>query len=141
MNVFSTVTFKKVCALTMAASLMVTLVGCGDAEIDNDEDGLNPDDYDVYLEIEAQGREFIVAGEEDDNPTITVEEGDEIGVDFCVIDGNHDFVIDELDVASSELIDACESIEFTADEAGEFEYYCSVGNHRANGMYGAFVVE
>src|SRR3990167_9256749 len=33
------------------------------------------------------------------------------------------------------------SVEFTADKAGGFEYYCSVGTHRAMGMVGAFIVE
>ena len=32
-------------------------------------------------------------------------------------------------------------VQFTADQVGEFEYYCSVGTHRADGMYGNFIVE
>ncbi len=32
-------------------------------------------------------------------------------------------------------------VEFTADKKGTFEYYCSVGEHRVNGMKGKFIVE
>jgi len=32
-------------------------------------------------------------------------------------------------------------VEFTADTPGEFEYYCSVGQHRANGQVGKLIVE
>ena len=34
-----------------------------------------------------------------------------------------------------------ETITFVADKAGTFEYYCSVGQHRANGMVGKLIVE
>jgi nitrite reductase (NO-forming) len=33
------------------------------------------------------------------------------------------------------------SVEFVADKTGTFEYYCSVGAHRAMGMTGSLVVE
>ena len=54
----------------------------------------------------------------------------------------HDFVIDELNV-KSEIIKSGETgeVEFTPDTIGEFEFYCSVGQHRANGMVGTLIVE
>jgi hypothetical protein len=36
---------------------------------------------------------------------------------------------------------ASDVVEFTADKAGTFEYYCSVGNHRAMGMKGTLTVK
>ena len=33
------------------------------------------------------------------------------------------------------------SVEFVADKKGTFEYYCSVGQHRANGMKGKLIVK
>lgn len=54
----------------------------------------------------------------------------------------HDFNIDELGVkvpitksGSSAFVD------FTPDKTGTFEYYCSVGSHRANGQVGKITVE
>lgn len=54
----------------------------------------------------------------------------------------HDFVIDKLGVKSP-LLPSGQSatIEFVADTLGEFEFYCSVGNHKQMGMVGTLVVE
>lgn len=78
--------------------------------------------------------------------TMTVQAGDTVRVKIVNKEGMHDFVIDELDVKSSQLteVDESEVIEFTvpADASGEtYEYYCSVGEHRAMGMVGTLVVE
>lgn len=54
----------------------------------------------------------------------------------------HDFVIDELWVAS-EAISAGETttFSFVVDQAWTFEYYCSIWNHRAQWMLGMLVVQ
>ena len=58
-------------------------------------------------------------------------------------EGFHDLVIDEFKVATPMLKTAGETaiIEFVVDKAGIFEYYCSVGTHRAMGMKGNLIVE
>lgn len=73
---------------------------------------------------------------------ITVKKGDTIKIVLNVTAGMHDFVVDEFDVRT-EIVSTGESTEitFVADESGEFEYYCSVGNHRQLGMVGTLVVE
>lgn len=72
---------------------------------------------------------------------IRVNQGDTIRLTFENTGGRHDWVLDEFD-AATEVIRGGESetIEFTADEAGEFEFYCSVPGHRQAGMWGTFVV-
>lgn len=72
---------------------------------------------------------------------IRVNRGDTIRLTFENTGGRHDWVLDEFD-AATEVINGGESetIEFTADEAGEFEFYCSVPGHRQAGMWGTFVV-
>lgn len=72
---------------------------------------------------------------------IEAKVGQKVVVNFKNVEGMHDFVIDELN-AKTEIINAGEeqSIEFTPTEIGEFEYYCSVGNHRAQGMVGKLIV-
>lgn len=74
-------------------------------------------------------------------PTMTVKKGQKVKVVFTANDMQHDFVIDELDVRS-QIVTAGNTteVEFTPTEAGEFEYYCSVGNHRAQGMVGTLTV-
>ena len=112
---------------------------------DNDEVSVSEEtdrpesDVDHVFVMEGIGREFIVDGEE--NPELTVAIGDTVRVEFTVTGGRHDFVIDELDVATEVLsVGETEVVEFVATEVGSFEYYCSVGTHRADGMFGTFTV-
>lgn len=58
------------------------------------------------------------------------------------MDMKHDFVIDELNVQSEEAAEGeSTTFTFTPTEPGEYEFYCSVGEHRANGMFGTLIVE
>ncbi|MDQ3224390.1 MAG: cupredoxin domain-containing protein [Gemmatimonadota bacterium] len=53
----------------------------------------------------------------------------------------HNFVIDELDIAT-ELVPGGESTTVTINApAGTYEYYCSVAGHREAGMVGTLTVE
>ena len=71
-----------------------------------------------------------------------VKQGDKITVNFTNNESFHDFNLDEFSVKTSVIgIGKTESITFTADKKGTFEYYCSVGNHRAQGMVGNLIVE
>lgn len=77
------------------------------------------------------------------NPnTITVKKGQRVKIELTSKDMMHDFVIDELNVRIP-VTNAGETstIEFTADQEGTYEYYCSVGQHRANGQKGTLIVE
>ena len=104
----------------------------------NGEDVIDPEEVTFY--IEAEGREFYIDGQE--NPNIVVNQGDEVVIEFTVTGGTHDFVIDEFGVATEVLSEGeIQTIDFVADQVGEFEYYCSVGTHRAEGMYGSLIVE
>lgn len=77
-----------------------------------------------------------------DPKEITVKKGQKIKIVFKNAGGMHDFVIDELDVKTKVLESGqSETVEFTADKAGEYEYYCSVANHRQMGMVGTLTVE
>lgn len=89
-------------------------------------------------------KEFTVNG---DNFTFDVKEmkvkkGDTVRVTFNNTEGFHDWVLDEFDVATKQLqAGGTETVEFVADQTGEFEYYCSVGTHRQMGMKGTLIVE
>lgn len=75
-------------------------------------------------------------------PEMKVNQGDTVIIVFSNADGMHDWVIDEFN-ARTPIIKAGETAEvtFVADQTGTFEYYCSVGQHRANGMKGNLIVE
>lgn len=88
-------------------------------------------------------KEFIVTGQNFSfiPSLITVKRGDRVKITFNNTNGFHDFKIDEFGVATKQAQSpATEVLEFTADKAGSFEYYCSVGSHRMMGMKGTLVV-
>jgi plastocyanin len=72
---------------------------------------------------------------------ITIKKGEKVKVMMKSVDMMHDFVIDELNVKSkiAKNGDTAE-VEFMATEVGKFEFYCSVGSHRAKGMIGTLIV-
>jgi len=78
-------------------------------------------------------------------PEIRVNEGDTVRIEFTSVEGYHDWVVDEFGAATAKVRDTDEDpstfVEFVADKKGTYEYYCSVGQHRANGMVGNLVVE
>ena len=73
---------------------------------------------------------------------IRVKKGEKIKIVLTSKDMMHDFTIDELNVKSP-LTKAGETstVEFVADKNGEFEYYCSVAQHRKMGQVGKIIVE
>jgi plastocyanin len=73
---------------------------------------------------------------------IRVKKGDVVTINFQNSGGMHDFVIDELNIRTKRIAGGeSDSVTFTADKTGAFEYYCSVGNHREMGMKGRLIVE
>ena len=97
---------------------------------------------DVVLDLTAEGREFYSAGEREENPDLTVSQGDVVQVNLEITGGNHDWVVDEFNAATEIMSQGgTDTIVFVADQSGEFEYYCSVGSHRAQGMYGTLIVQ
>lgn len=87
--------------------------------------------------IEVEGGSFNFEPNE-----IRVKAGEPVTIKLNSVDMMHDFVIDELEVRT-EIIKGGESttVTFTPTEKGEYEFYCSVGNHKAQGMVGALIVE
>jgi nitrosocyanin len=73
---------------------------------------------------------------------IKVKKDDVVKITFKNIEGFHDLRIDEYAVKTQVIkANEVETVQFTADKTGTFEYYCSVGQHRANGMFGKLIVE
>ena len=74
--------------------------------------------------------------------TITVKKGVKTTIVLNNMDGMHDFVVDALAI-KTKIVKGVgqDTVEFTADKAGSYEFYCSVGNHKAMGMVGTLIVE
>ena len=90
--------------------------------------------------ITSSHLKFYIDGVE--NPEIRVKEGDKVRIDFTSEEGFHDWRLDEFGAATEKVNPGTPtSVEFVANKKGTFEYYCSVGKHRALGMKGVFIVE
>ena len=73
---------------------------------------------------------------------IKVKQGDTVTINLTNSGGLHDWVVDEFDAATEKISEGGNtSVTFVADKKGTFEYYCSVGAHRAQGMVGNLIVE
>ena len=73
---------------------------------------------------------------------IRVKQGDKVKIVMNSVSMMHDFNIDELGVTLPIVKNGeTGTVEFVADQKGSFEYYCSVGQHRAQGQVGTLIVE
>lgn len=73
-------------------------------------------------------------------PEIVVNKGDRVRIKVTNTMGSHDFVIKEYNIARETPLNEEQVIEFTADKAGEFVYYCSRPGHRESGQWGTLKV-
>ena len=120
------------------------------AETDTSKD-TQGDDTDISVEVDADAdvdvsavKTFTVEGSsfKFSPSNMTVKKGDTVRVTFKNTSGFHDWVLDEFNVRTKQIAaGAEETVEFVADKAGSFEYYCSVGSHRQMGMVGTLIVE
>ena len=127
--------------------IVVVIVGIGAFYLSGDskvtERAINensiPSDTKIFV-IGSSNLKFYIDGVE--NPDIIVKQGEKVRIEFSSQQGFHDWVIDEFNIFTQRVQSgSVPAIEFVADKKGTFEYYCSVGEHRANGMKGKFIVE
>jgi nitrite reductase (NO-forming) len=71
---------------------------------------------------------------------MTVKKGDTVRVTITNTKGMHNFNIDELGVKSDLPLNTPVIVEFTAEKAGDFVYYCAMPGHRAKGQWGTLHV-
>lgn len=71
---------------------------------------------------------------------IMVKKGDRVRIKVTNTKGVHDFTLNEYNIFKETPLNQEVMIEFTADKAGEFVYYCSKPTHRALGQWGTLRV-
>jgi nitrosocyanin len=75
--------------------------------------------------------------------TLTVNKGDTVNVTFTN-NGKypHNFTISELNVMGKTVMAGqSDTVTFTADKAGTFQFFCSVPTHKDRGMVGTITVQ
>lgn len=93
---------------------------------------------------ESNVKEFtLVASNFKYNPNeIRVNEGDKVKIVLKNNQGMHDLFLDGYNIQTQKIgAGQEETLEFTADKAGTFELWCTIGNHKAQGMIGKLIVE
>ena len=121
---------RRTITLLIMLILTIALAGCR-APATDEPSG----DADVTIEISASNYAYSPE-------IIRVQNGQIVRIELSVVQGNHDWVVDEFD-AATQVVTAgrTTAVEFWADQSGEFEFYCSVSDHRALGMVGTLIVE
>ncbi len=141
---------QKIVTMVMAFMLLLFLVaGCNSA---TEETGTDMETNDVdtagtqntgsvkTFELTGKNFRFMMNGQE--NQDIKVRLGDIVRINFASTEGLHDWVVDEFNAATERVMAGnSTSVEFVADKKGTFEYYCSIGSHREQGMKGKLIVE
>ncbi len=110
----------------------------------NPDSSLVGGDASVDVSIKSQTRSFTVdsTNYKFAPATMTVNKGDTVRITLKNTQGNHDLKVDGYDIKTKILTAPGEdTIEFKADKTGTFEYYCTIGNHRAMGMKGTLTVK
>jgi len=122
---------------TLPADVSENTVDAG-SNVDVNDDHMAPPPATVAT------KSFTVSGENFSftPSTITVKKGDMVSITFKNVSGFHDFRLPAFNVATKQFASPGEeTVTFTADKTGSFEFYCSVGNHKAMGMKGTLVVQ
>lgn len=129
-----------------SAQQVGTYVACGDITADAAAIEIGAED-EMVTPPPAAGSEiktFSITGKNFSfsQSEIQVKKGDKIRINFSSTSGFHDWAIDEFNAKTQQVSTGqSDAVEFVADKAGTFEYYCSVGTHRQMGMKGKLIVE
>lgn len=147
---------KKTLALVAVCSLV--LVGCSWPKKSSDSPNAKKSDSTMMgqsqtmqgenAQIEVQQNQMMKAvtvtasNYSYDVREIRAKKGENLKVLFINQEGMHDFVIDDLNVKSGTVMGG-NSVELSipTDVPGTYEYYCSIGDHKARGMVGKVIIE
>jgi plastocyanin len=112
-----------------------------DLDLERDDNAGNSVNEVKTIVMTGENFKFLMDGV--NNPDIKLKKGDKVRIEFTSKQGFHDWVVDEFNAATKQVreSDGLTFVEFEANKTGTFEYYCSVGQHRANGMKGNLIVE
>ncbi len=141
--------FKKILFVLILVSLNLFIFGCEKQEDTTKTEEVIQIKEEVTNKQENNIKTFVVTGENfkflingKDNLDLNVKDSEKVRIEFTSTVGFHDFVIDEFQAATKKVkVGESTFVEFIANKKGIFEYYCSVGTHRQQGMKGKLIVE
>ena len=116
--------------------------GCGCQPVNAGTGTVTDSAADEGLEA-GEVKEFVIEARnfEHSEKELTVSKGDTVRIVFRTVQGFHDWRVESFNKGTRRAGEGQEStVEFVADQVGTFEFFCSVGNHRALGMIGTLTV-
>lgn len=128
----------------MVAVLALVGAGCATVSQDSSLESNTSVTGDISLTAPAREVSFDITGYSFafSQDKITVKQGDKVTINFSSTQGFHDWVVDEFNARTKQVNPGENtSVTFVANKTGEYEFYCSVGSHRALGMVGKLIVE
>ncbi|MDO8657006.1 MAG: plastocyanin/azurin family copper-binding protein [Nanoarchaeota archaeon] len=132
---------KKSISIVMVLMAMLLVSCAANEQMDSNTNADTPSTGEVKTFV-LTGENFKFMMDGNLGPEMRVQLGDTVVVQFSSTEGFHDWVVDELSAATEKVrAGNSTSVTFVANQKGTFEYYCSVGSHRAQGMKGNLVVE
>jgi plastocyanin len=134
------------CIRILLASLAIFGAACGgdDSSATGSATRGGHDGHDENSEIADGARTITVTAEalRFEPPRIRAVAGEDLAIELIAVDGEHDFVIDELDAHIGAEAGKTATGGFNAGgESRTYTYYCSVAGHRDAGMEGELIVE
>jgi len=116
---------KRLCSFILTVSLLASLAACA---------GGASSDAPLNLILKAKDIAFDVTHfEAKQGQTINITYTNEGALE-------HNFVIEEFDVAANILPGETTTITFTANKTGAFKYHCTIPGHTEAGMVGEIIV-
>lgn len=132
-------------SLIFIIAILIILAGVGYAIWSNKTKQAAPvETTPLTSEVNSNAIVFNITGKmfEYSIKEIRVKKGDLVTINFESTDGLHDIVNDEIGFRTEAVNPGKKtSLTFLADKTGTFEYYCSIGQHRQNGMVGKLIIE
>lgn len=130
---------------TRQGGYQVTAPATQTQQVQQEPEATEPVTGETEAEEETETREIRVGGDEYSfSPAnITLEAGERIRLTF-VNAGSlpHNLTVEGLGIATRTIgAGQSDSIEFTVEEGGTYTTFCSVGNHRAQGMEGTLEIQ
>jgi plastocyanin len=118
---------------TDSGSPDMTMPGHGGEGMSDHPDNSPVADGARIIEVTARSFEF-------DPDSLEVDLGEDIAIELHSEDAEHDFVFDGNHVVAAEAGETATGGFTAPDEAGSYDFYCTVEGHREAGMEGTLVV-
>ncbi len=128
----------------LAAGLLLLAAACNSSYNSSNTNTQTPASSNSSATATGQIKQFTITAKNFSyTPNeIKVKKGDTVKITLQNTEDYHDWVLNQYNVKIPGVnAGKSASVQFVADKAGTFEFYCSISNHRQLGMKGNLIVQ